>query len=46
MEIGIDVLFGPAIFRLMTGHASLDPTDAQAIADAALNGLLTTTPNT
>jgi AcrR family transcriptional regulator len=40
VEIGIDVLFGPAIFRLMTGHAPLDPAAAQAIADAALNGLL------
>jgi AcrR family transcriptional regulator len=40
VEIGIDVLFGPAIFRLMTGHAPLDPTAARAIADAALDGLL------
>ena len=40
VEIGIDVLFGPAIFRLMTGHAPLDPAAAAAIADAALDGLL------
>jgi len=40
VEIGIDVLFGPAIFRLMTGHAPLDPASAAAIADAVLDGLL------
>lgn len=40
VEIGIDVLFGPAIFRLMTGHAPLDPAAATAIAAAALDGLL------
>jgi hypothetical protein len=30
----------------MTGHAPLDPAAAQAIADAALNGLLTEPPRT
>ena len=45
VEIGIDVLFGPAIFRLMTGHAPLDPAAATAIAEAALDGLLSRTPD-
>ena len=40
VEIGIDVLFGPAVFRLMTGHAPLDSAAATAIAEAALDGLL------
>jgi len=45
VEIGIDVLFGPAIFRLMTGHAPLDPAAATAIAEAALDGLLSRAPD-
>jgi AcrR family transcriptional regulator len=39
-EIATDVLFGPLIFRLLTGHAELSDTNAAAIADAALDGLL------
>jgi AcrR family transcriptional regulator len=40
VETAIDLLFGPLIFRLMTGHAPLTPANADAIAKAALEGLL------
>jgi AcrR family transcriptional regulator len=40
VEIAIDVLFGPLIFRLLTGHAPLARADADAVADAVLTGLL------
>ena len=35
-----DILFGPLIFRLMTGHAPLTAEEADAISSAALDGLL------
>jgi AcrR family transcriptional regulator len=35
-----DLLFGPLIFRLLTGHAALTEKEANAIASAALHGLL------
>jgi AcrR family transcriptional regulator len=38
----IDILFAPIIFRLLVGHASIDPDALAAIADAALVGLLVT----
>lgn len=38
-EIATDVLSGPLIFRLLTGHAELSDANAAAVADAALNGL-------
>jgi AcrR family transcriptional regulator len=40
VDTATDVLFGPLIFRLMTGHVPLTDTAARAIADAALTGLL------
>ncbi|MDO8212089.1 TetR/AcrR family transcriptional regulator [Conexibacter sp. CPCC 206217] len=40
VETAIDLLFGPLIFRLLSGHAPLDADAAEAIADAALHGLL------
>jgi AcrR family transcriptional regulator len=40
VEVAIDLLFGPLIFRLMSRHAPLSPADAGAIADGALHGLL------
>jgi AcrR family transcriptional regulator len=40
IEVAQDVLFGPLIFRLITGHAPFTPEQAEQIADAALNGLL------
>ena len=39
-EVATDVLFGPLVFRLMTGHAELSDDNAVAIAEAALRGLL------
>jgi len=35
-----DLLFGPLIFRLLTGHAPLTEEEADAIATAALHGLV------
>jgi AcrR family transcriptional regulator len=40
VDTAIDLLFGPLIFRLLSGHAPLSPPDADAIASAALTGLL------
>lgn len=42
VEVAQDVLFGPLIFRLLTGHAPLTREEADRIADAALAGLLAT----
>ncbi|WP_112247628.1 TetR/AcrR family transcriptional regulator [Kribbella monticola] len=39
-----DLLFGPLIFRLLTGHAPLTEQQAEAIATAALHGLLKANP--
>ncbi len=39
-ETATDILFGPLIFRLMSGHAPLDEEQADAISMAALNGLI------
>lgn len=39
-DVATDILFGPLIFRLMTGHAELSDANASAIAQAALDGLL------
>ena len=39
-ETVTDILFGPLIFRLMTGHAELTAAQADLISDAALNGVL------
>jgi Tetracyclin repressor-like, C-terminal domain len=41
VEVAQDILFGPLIFRLLSGHAPLTEEQAAQIADAALNGLLT-----
>jgi AcrR family transcriptional regulator len=39
-ETATDLLFGPLIFRLMSGHQPLNPVEADKIAAAALAGLL------
>lgn len=39
-EVATDLLFGPLIFRLMTGHAPLGAREADALSAAALGGLL------
>jgi hypothetical protein len=38
-EVATDVLFGPLLSRLMTGHRPLTSADADAITAAALEGL-------
>ncbi|WP_232667337.1 TetR/AcrR family transcriptional regulator [Pseudonocardia sp. TRM90224] len=43
VEVAQDVLFGPLVFRLLSGHAPLTPELADQIADAALHGLLSDT---
>jgi AcrR family transcriptional regulator len=40
VETVTDVLFGPLIFRLMTGHAELSAAEADRISAAALHGVL------
>ncbi|WP_203590382.1 TetR/AcrR family transcriptional regulator [Streptomyces sp. SID13031] len=39
-ETATDILFGPLIFRLMTGHAPLTAEEADKISAACLHGLL------
>jgi hypothetical protein len=39
-EVAEDILSGPLIFRLLTGHAPLTQEQAVQIADAARDGLL------
>jgi AcrR family transcriptional regulator len=43
VEVAQDILFGPLIFRLLSGHAPLTEDKADEIAMAALNGLLADT---
>jgi AcrR family transcriptional regulator len=38
-EAAIDLVFGPAMYRLVAGHAPLDDAAADAIVDAAIRGL-------
>jgi hypothetical protein len=40
VETATDLLFGPLLFRLMTGHWPLSDDAADAVTDAALHGLL------
>jgi AcrR family transcriptional regulator len=40
VETAIDLLFGPLIFRLLSGHAPLTVAEADAVSAAALGGLL------
>ena len=42
VEIAIDMFAGPLIFRRLTGHADLNQDHAEAVAQAALRGLLKT----
>ncbi|AHH95292.1 TetR/AcrR family transcriptional regulator [Kutzneria viridogrisea] len=39
VEVAIDLLFGPVIYRLVSGVAPIGPEQAGAIAEAALAGL-------
>ena len=43
VDTATDLLFGPLVFRLMTGHVPLTDEAADDIAQAALHGLLATT---
>jgi AcrR family transcriptional regulator len=38
-EVAIDVIFGPAMYRLVAGHAPLDDASADRIVDVAMRGL-------
>jgi AcrR family transcriptional regulator len=38
-EVAIDIVFGPALYRLLTGHAPFDETTADAVVDAVMRGL-------
>ena len=38
-EVAIDLIFAPAMYRLVAGHAPLDDTAAAAVVDAAIRGL-------
>jgi len=40
VETAIDLLFGPLIFRLLSGHRRLSPEEADRISEAALQGLI------
>jgi hypothetical protein len=43
VDTATDLLFGPLLFRLMTGHRPLSEDAADAVTDAALRGLLPVT---
>jgi Tetracyclin repressor-like, C-terminal domain len=38
-DSAIDLVFGPAIYRLVAGHAPLDDDAADSIVDLAIRGL-------
>lgn len=38
-DTAIDLIIGPALYRLMIGHAGLDDTAAETIVDTAMRGL-------
>ncbi|HEY0805395.1 MAG TPA: TetR/AcrR family transcriptional regulator [Pseudonocardiaceae bacterium] len=38
-EVAMDLVFGPAMYRLVAGHAPLEETAADQIVDAAIRGL-------
>jgi AcrR family transcriptional regulator len=38
-DVGLDLIFGPAMYRLMAGHAPLTDDAADAIVEAAMRGL-------
>jgi AcrR family transcriptional regulator len=40
-DIAMDLLFGPVMWRLMSGRKPLTDDEADQVVDAALNGLLT-----
>ena len=38
-EIVLDLIYGPMIFRLLTGHGSVSDRDSEAVVEAAFGGL-------
>jgi AcrR family transcriptional regulator len=38
-EVAVDLILGPALYRLMTRHSPLDDAAADAIVDAAMRGI-------
>ena len=38
-EVAMDLVFGPAMYRFVAGHAPLDDAAADAIVDGAIRGL-------
>jgi AcrR family transcriptional regulator len=38
-EVALDLIFAPAVYRMMTGHGGLTPDDAEAIVDLAMRAL-------
>ena len=38
-EIAIDIVFGPALYRLMTDYAPFDEAAADTVIDAVMRGL-------
>jgi AcrR family transcriptional regulator len=44
VDTATDLLFGPLVFRLLTGHLPLTDEASAALADAALHGLLEDRP--
>jgi AcrR family transcriptional regulator len=38
-DMALDLIFGPAMYRMATGHAGLTPTDADAIVATAMRAL-------
>jgi AcrR family transcriptional regulator len=38
-DVALDLIYGPMIFRLLTGHSPLNDAQAEAMVDAAFHGL-------
>ena len=38
-EVALDLIFGPAMYRMAIGHGGLTPTDADAIVATAMRAL-------
>jgi AcrR family transcriptional regulator len=45
-EVAVDLIFGPALYRLVAGHAAFDDATADAMVDAAVVGLRAVTDRT
>jgi AcrR family transcriptional regulator len=45
IDVAMDIVYGPLIFRMLTGHAPLNDREAEAIVDAALSGIWAKVPS-